>query len=338
MDIADRMQCPADFVGLPALTALAAVLGRKVGIRPKREDDSTRVSNLWCITIGRPGALKSPALDEVLKPLNWFEARAAVDHKQALERFKLDAEAYELEKSTAKKAAVKSGKFSRETFDEEMPGKAPEAPKARRYVTMDTTYEKLGEILASNPNGVLVHRDEMLWLLKHLDREEQVSTRQFYMTAWNGNSSYTFDRLVRGRISINGACIGMLGAATTDGIANYVHHVRESAGGGDGLVQRFSLLAWPDVAPAWRRIDRYPDKLAKDNAWRVFDYLDQLNQEAVGAQIDEYGTLPFLRLDARAQGLFDDWWVDLEVLLRSGTLTTALESHLAKYRGLVPTL
>lgn len=45
-DIADRMQCPLDFVGIPVMTALGAVIGRKIGIRPQRYDTWTEVPNL----------------------------------------------------------------------------------------------------------------------------------------------------------------------------------------------------------------------------------------------------------------------------------------------------
>ena len=46
-DIADRMQCPLDFVAVGAMVALSAVVGRQVAIRPKRRDDWTVVPNLW---------------------------------------------------------------------------------------------------------------------------------------------------------------------------------------------------------------------------------------------------------------------------------------------------
>ena len=39
LDIADRMQCPPDFVAVPAVVALGSVIGRKVGIRPQRRTD-----------------------------------------------------------------------------------------------------------------------------------------------------------------------------------------------------------------------------------------------------------------------------------------------------------
>jgi putative DNA primase/helicase len=48
--------------------------------------------------------------------------------------------------------------------------------------------------------------------------------------------------------------------------------------------------------------------------------------------------LPFLRFDDDAHGLFQDWRRGLEIRLRDGELSPALESHLAKYRGLVPSL
>src|SRR6187401_2750712 len=71
----------------------------------------------------------------------------------------------------------------------------PQEPSERRYITNDTSYEKLGEILAENPNGVLAHRDELVSLLKTLDREDFAAARGFFLTAWGGKDSYTFDRI-----------------------------------------------------------------------------------------------------------------------------------------------
>jgi hypothetical protein len=67
-DIAERMQCPLDFVGVPATVALGSVIGRKIGVRPQRLTDWIEVPNLWGCIIGRPGTLKSPALQQALAP------------------------------------------------------------------------------------------------------------------------------------------------------------------------------------------------------------------------------------------------------------------------------
>src|SRR5512144_1585255 len=68
-DIAERMQCPPDFPAVAAVTTLGSVVGKQVGIRPKMRDDWLVVPNLWAAAIGRPGKLKTPALEEPLKPL-----------------------------------------------------------------------------------------------------------------------------------------------------------------------------------------------------------------------------------------------------------------------------
>src|SRR3546814_20482574 len=76
-DVAERMQTPADFVGVSAMVAAGSVVGRKVGIRPMRNDDWQEVPNLWSCIIGRPGVMKSPAVKNALKPLSRLEATAA---------------------------------------------------------------------------------------------------------------------------------------------------------------------------------------------------------------------------------------------------------------------
>ena len=79
-DIADRMQCPPDFVAVPAVVALGSVIGRKVGIRPQRRTDWIEVPNQWGLIVGRPGAMKSPAAAEALKPSHRLEAEARRDN------------------------------------------------------------------------------------------------------------------------------------------------------------------------------------------------------------------------------------------------------------------
>jgi hypothetical protein len=129
---------------------------------------------------------------------------------------------------------------------------------ARRYVVNDATYEALGVILADNPNGTLAFRDELVSLLKYLDREEQVSARGFFLTARNGTSGYTFDRIIRGNTHIEAACLSLLGSTQPGRLAEYMRAAISGGAGDDGMVQRFSLLVWPDQSPSWENTDRYP--------------------------------------------------------------------------------
>jgi hypothetical protein len=117
--------------------------------------------------------------------------------------------------------------------------------------------------------------------------------------------------------------------------------MRQAIAGGasdDGLIQRFGLLVWPDQSPEWKEVDRYPDSAARQLAWETFERLNDLTAASVRAETDQYESIPYLRFDEAAHALFSQWREDLEKRLRSGSLHPAMESHLSKYRKLVPGL
>lgn len=209
-DISDRMQCPLDFVGVSVLVAMGSIVGRKVAIRPQRRTDWFEVANLWGCIVGRPGMLKSPAMNEALKFLNKFEAEARKENEEALADYKRAIRVHELKVKAAEKA---TRRMTADEITEDVLGSdEPDSPRMRRYVLNDTTYESLGLALAHNPDGILAFRDELISLLKYLDDERNASARGFYLTAWNGTSGYTFDRIVRGSTHIDAACLSMLGS------------------------------------------------------------------------------------------------------------------------------
>jgi len=338
MDIAERMQCPPDFVGIPAMIALGSVIGRRLGVRPQRKTDWIEVPNLWGCIVGRPGLMKSPAMSEALKPLHRLEADARKENEAAAKDFAIASETFKLQKDEAAKkvrTAIRNGDANAAHFLEL---DQPEAPKARRYVVNDTTYEALGEVLADNPNGTLAYRDELVSLLKTLDSEEYAPARGFFLSAWSGTMGYSFDRITRGRTHIEAACLSLLGSTQPGRLAEYMRRANAGGAGDDGLIQRFGLLVWPDHSSEWREVDRYPDSAARTAAWGTFERLDKMDPDAIGAERDSFESLPFLHFDADAQGVFAEWRSDLEARLRAGDLSPALESHFAKYRKLVPAL
>jgi hypothetical protein len=85
-------------------------------------------------------------------------------------------------------------------------------------------------------------------------------------------------------------------------------------------------------------VDRWPDVEAKNRAYEVFRRLDALNPEDFGASGEDEEGIPAVRFTGDAQEIFDQWRDELEVRLRSTELPPALESHLAKYRSLMPSL
>ena len=313
-DIAERMSCPIEYPTIAAIISLASIVGRKCGIRPKRFDDWPVIPNLWGGIVGPPGIQKTPATDEAMKYLRYLVS-------QALNKHKAEMLIYESEVENAKKS-------------DSIP---PPKPICKRYVVNDSTVEAYGELSRENPNGLLIHRDELLGFLRSMERQGREGDRTFYLETWNGNGYFAFDRIGRGTVIIPCLCSSIFGTIQPGPLAEYI---RKSGGGtgDDGFIQRFQLLVYPDPV-AWHHVDRQPDLEARRRAHDVFARLDQLEAQSLGAIIDEDMQIPFLRFAPDAQEFFNQWWSELEIdKLRAENISPAIQAHLAKYRSLMPSL
>ena len=301
-DIAERMQCPPDFPAMAALVFLGGVLGRKIGICPK--PGWMEVSNLWGMSIGRPGAMKSPAVGEIEKPVKWLEMQTQQKYEDELKRFKREFKLFEIKRKVLEKEAEKAMKDSG-SYDGELSVDPPEPPVRKRYIAVDATYESLGEIAKGNPNGFIVNRDELVPLIQTLEREDNSNAQGFYLSAWSGQTGYTFDRIGRGHIHLSEVCLSVFGLTTPGKISEHIGHALRAGSRDSGLVQRFGLTVYPDQSPVWENVKKFPDQAAKETAWNAFKRLDALNPFSIGAEVDNFGKIPFLRFDNGAQSVFD---------------------------------
>ena len=277
-DIAERMQCPPDFPAVGAMIAVGSLVGRKIGIRPKRYDDWLVVPNLWGCVVGRPGLMKTPALEQPLLPLRRLVG-------EALDKYAAEMQEHEVNtmlKSAGEKLAEKKITAHLKKGDEQAARaeaetvlkKEGDEPICQRYETNDPTIEKLGVLLAENPTGLLLFRDELVGFLRGLDREGHESDRAIYLEMWNGTGSFTSDRIQRGTVRTP-AILSILGGIQPDLLTAYVREAVRGGQGADGLLQRIQLFVWPDISSEWRHVDRWPDAEAKNKVFDVFKYSRQ---------------------------------------------------------------
>jgi hypothetical protein len=146
------------------------------------------------------------------------------------------------------------------------------------------------------------------------------------------------DRIGRGSLHVPALCLSILGSFQPGPLSTYVYQATQGEKGDDGLLQRFQVLVWPNPPASWRNVDRWPDTGAKNRAYEVFRRLDALSPEDFGAGAKDEEGIPAVRFTEDAQEVFDRWREELEVRLRTEELPPALESHLAKYRSLMPSL
>jgi hypothetical protein len=288
VDVSERMQIPLDFVAATAIVVAGFLIGRKLGIYPKRYDDWLVVPNLWGALVGRPSLMKSPALAEVMKPLLRLVAEAYQDFEKATLSYEIDVMIAEAAKDALKaklknaaKEAASSGNRSKleEIARDYRDAEVPEKPILKRYKTEDATVEKISEILLENPMGILNHRDELSGWLYNLEKQGREGDRAFYLESWNGTGSFDVDRIGRGSLHIPALCLSILGGIQPGPLSTYVYQATRGEKGDDGLLQRFQLLVWPDPPTTWRNVDRRPDTEARDKAYKVFKQLDALDPQ-----------------------------------------------------------
>ncbi|MBP0132438.1 MAG: DUF3987 domain-containing protein [Nitrosospira sp.] len=340
-DISERMQCPPDFAAVGVMVMMATIIGRKVAIRPMKQNDWTVIPNLWGAVVGNSGVMKSPTLAAALSPIKRLQAAAYETFNKEKADHDAQAELTRLQQSVNKTEARKALKGNKSADVKELlqPRETDNAPIPMRYITNNASYEALGELLMENPNGLLVEADEIIGLLKQLDAGGQEVARSFYLTAADGDKPYTFDRIMRGKgLHIDALCLSIIGGIQPGVLAEYVRQATGGGTGADGLLQRFGLMVYPDVSPNWKEVDRHPNSAVREAVNLLAERLDKLNPTDIGAKDDPYDGVPFLHFDNEAQVLFSEWRASLEIRLRSGEEHPAIVSHLSKYRKLIPSL
>lgn len=281
-DIQHRLQCPADYVGVAILISLATAVGNKVKIQPKAKDDS------WTVVPNLWGLL--------------------IGYPSSM-------------KSPAMDSALRHiGKMEEVLRDVEVKtSKGTSFPK--RIMVRDTTIEQLQVIQSDNPAGILYVQDEISALFRKFDQPSN-NDRQYLLEAFNGNSSYSVDRVSRDRVFIEKNTLSLIGTIQPDVLQDIFMSKGSS---NDGFMQRLQLAVWPDPVKQ-KYIDEPPNKDADFIAWTIFTGLYDLGDKV-------------LCFCPKAQEVFTNWFKDsIKIIdeLNKGEAQHNLVNHITKYRKMVP--
>jgi uncharacterized protein DUF3987 len=323
VDLAERFQVPPDYPAAALLGMLGGAIGRRALVRAKQFDEWTVYANLWGGIVGRSGVMKTPLLNAVFGPLRRRQALAMTIFESELEEYERQTGDFGARKRMRR--AVFAGPHGGD-HDQPFDGEIPQPPRCTRYIANDASVEKLHLLLRDNPAGLLYVRDELAGWMAQMDK--RVRERAFFLETWDGNGEFTFDRVGRGTVHASNLCLSVFGGIQPGRLQSYVADAASGGASDDGFLQRFQLLVWPDVTRDWEEIDRQTDVSAERQVESVVDHVLALSPED-----------PLrMRFSAEAQERFGVWRRELEHRIRSGSLSPAMESHLAKARSLLPKL
>jgi hypothetical protein len=266
---AESLAVPVDYVAVPGLALLGAAVGRSRAAEVKPGYAESPL--FWVAVIAPPGGTKSSSLGAARAPLQTAEADWIDKHRGEMSLFDT-----EMDRHNARVKEWKAGGCAGE------PPQKPHRPTLRQATLDDATTEAVAKVLADNPRGVIVVKDELSGFVRSMDQYKggRGADRQFWLSAWAGapakvNRAKDHDA---GPLVIPHPFAAVAGMMCPDSLAELRGEDRHGEAAADGFLDRF-LFSFPDPLPAgperWLTI---PEPVAKGYC-DVF--LDLLGMEMV---------------------------------------------------------
>ncbi len=239
-DVAHRLGSSIEFAAIPCMCALAAALGTKAAICPKRRDPWTVYPMVWGMIIAPPGTMKSPIANQVFREVHRLE--------DAAEKL-----------SEINESDLESPSDRR---DDNEAGTPLRLPPQLRNITNDPTPEKLIELMAENPHGLLLVMDELYWLFESFEKQSMATLKHVLKTAHSGDMPITQDRIIRGTTRAKNTAISVFGTIQPMLVEKMSKNGLLEKLLVDGFFQRFMLLAHSDAPTNPPFVDQPADRAA----------------------------------------------------------------------------
>lgn len=315
LDMAETNGYDPAFLLAGWFTLASGAIGGKARIQPRAKGNWSVVPNLWGIGVLPPGTRKSSALEALARLPQALDNEDFEVWLRAKREYDIELEGWRAQKTKL----LKEGVSAREIAESE-----PTPPPRPQRIVGDVTAQKLAVILEDNPAGVTVWRDELTGLFASFGTQSQESARAFYLETWAGDSPVQFQRMSRDDVRIPRGTVALFGGTQPRIAADWVESCLAV---GDGLAERFQLVAFPATPKAPRlEVDRPPNLTAQRQAETALRRLYALPPDQT------------YRFNAEAQARFESWYKDNQARVFDEEESSPMRGHLAKFPSLVPSL
>lgn len=240
---AEATSAPPDYIFMTLLTVAGSLIGNTRWAAPWGEWEEPAI--LWTALIGTPSMNKSPALNAIIGPLKSAEQVLRNEARKKRDTWQRDVDRAKLIEAVWKEAAKAAAKEEKEVPARPAAADVKPEPVIPRLAISDATIEKVAAILAQQPRGVLVVRDELAGWEQNMSRYNSGGDRPFWIEAYGGRS-YSVERMGRQPIDIERLSVGVIGNIQPDRLRSQFLNSED-----DGFVARM-LPIWPERAPLTR--------------------------------------------------------------------------------------
>ncbi len=272
---AKAIGCDPTYILLPLLAVLASAIGNACRLRLKHGWSVPPI--IWTATIGESGSAKSPGWSLAMQPVREIEHVLACTYQTT----------------------------HADTDD---------APLEERWSVTDSTVEALAALLADNPRGLLLSRDELSGWFASFDQYRKAKTSSdaaHWLSMYNGQPMRVDRKTGEPRtLSVASAAVSVCGTIQP----GVLHRAVGAEHRENGMLARL-LLAWPP-----RKVKRWTDAgISPDDVGAVRDVLERLRR--FEPRLDRYGEPApvVLKLTDDAKQLFREFYDENAEILASAT-------------------
>jgi hypothetical protein len=278
---ASAIGCDPALVAIPTLATVSGAIGNSRALLVKRKWIEPAI--VWGITIGYSGERKSPAYDAAVNPFLEVQMDLIDEHEEAVARHNQDLLAWKEQ-------------------DKDDRGEKPEPPdEPPCYVTSDATIECVGDLLARNPRGTLLARDELdAWFQSFTRYKGRAGgTDRPHWLELHRAGTLRIHRLTREQksLSVRRACCSLTGTIQPAILARSLDDEAMAA----GLGARFLLAMPPAKKRRWSEAE-----VSEELSGRYFELLGNLL--ALTLADDKKRKPHVLGMDSEAKRLWVDWY------------------------------
>jgi len=205
-EIASAYNISVDIILSAMFAAVSAAAGSKFKVS---HINYTNTLSMWWCLVAPSGYGKTESLSPILQPVHDINKRLVVETKSA---------------STAWKQNGQQG----------------ERPRKRQLIINDTTPEARDELLADNPEGLLIYRDELAGLFNDIGRYNKSGEVENYLSIWSGKG-YSVNRKTSEPLYIEQPNLSILGGLQTERLAG-IFNTR-------GMMENGFFARWAFVCP-----------------------------------------------------------------------------------------
>ena len=175
-------------MAMAVLAACSGALDHRFRLKMMKHGGWYANPRLWVLLVGPPSYKKTPLINAACAPLEAYQDKV-------LHEYQIAMQGYEAAKERKEEALEK-----------------PAPPP--RYVVYDSTVEKLGEILARKPKGLLVKRDEVSGWIGAMEQYTRgggaAANRAFWLKAYDGGG-FAIDQISRGEMYVENLSVSLIG-------------------------------------------------------------------------------------------------------------------------------